>query len=263
MDRDSFSILFSFLEDDIYFLYYCSTNNIKVNGKYVDFSNDKIDWNHVSSLDLSVTMMRDFKNYLNWDIISEVNKENIDIIREFKDEIQWDVICGSMRFHDDDIFSRDNYAFCKEFSEYLLWSRMSRWNNMDEMFVHLFSDKVCWNTISSCIGLSPFLLETYRDKINWTNINNNRAVDRDFANRFNPNIENENKEDEGEDIVMNDIDISNVDMTEVEMRDIELGESIGISVSRNNQNDVIINFIDDLINNDILYDPEDDYDNVD
>lgn len=192
IDPDTFTILFDFLNDDIFFLYFLDSNNICVRRREMNFNS--IDWDVVShEQSLSPQMISFFKTMLNWNILTEIHRDDIEFIREFKDNIDFEIICNKLRFNDNDIFTRNDYEFCHEFSEYLHWTKLSRFSGIDELFIHKFNEHLNWNTLSSVQGLSEFILDTYHEKIVWENTSNNRAICTDLVNRFKPVDETDNE----------------------------------------------------------------------
>jgi hypothetical protein len=262
LDRDSFSIIFNFLEDDIHFIYYCYKNNVKIRGEDIDFSKINIDWNHVSDLELTIEMMKDLSSYLNWNIITSAYKENLEVIREFKDDkIQWDIICSKMRFCDNDIFTRDDYAFCKEFADYLDWNKISRYSGMDELFIHNFADRLNWGTLSSVQGLSEFLLDTYKEKIVWGNTYTNRVLNKSLVDKYNPNVESnydiimeDNIEIDDEFNINDNIPFQDINMTDVQHIDLNITRGTQ-AIDRTMITDIIINI--DENSDDINYEQVD------
>lgn len=195
LGRDTFGIVFDMISDDLNFVLYLKQERIKPKGKDINF--DNFNWDEIShNKNLSFEFIEEFKNQLNWSILTSNNINEIDFIRTFKDNIDWYTISNRLSF--------DNcgyeYDFFEEFSSYINWSKIARWDYISEDFIDKFSEVLDWDVISGCQGLSRYLMEKYIDNINWNRIINNRSIARDLVEEFRPPLE---ETDEDNDIELN------------------------------------------------------------
>jgi len=196
LDKDSFGILADFLDDDLQFLLFLKTFDIRPKDKEIDW--DTLDWENISRQELTVDFIREFKEYLNWDIITNFFLSSEVFIREFQDKVVWDTISSKMKFRND-----YDYDFFEEFSDRFNWIKISKWGNMDEHFVIKFEEYLDWNIISGVQGLTEYLIRRFNHKINWENFNRNYHVPQvlrdQLIDEYNPQ---EEEKDNGDDVEM-------------------------------------------------------------
>ena len=93
----------------------------------------------VKSGDLTVEIIKEIADYLDWREISKNRFLSEDFIREFADKIDWDYIS---KFQ---ILSED---FIKEFKDKVIWWSISCYQNLSEDFIREFADDVDWEYAS-------------------------------------------------------------------------------------------------------------------
>ena len=201
LDKDSFGVLADYLTDDLQFLLFLKIFDIKPKDKEINW--DMLDWEHIARQELTVDFIREFKEYLNWDIITNNFLSSEVFIREFKDNVVWDTISSRMKFRNE-----YDYDFFEEFVDRFNWIKISRWGNMDEYFVIKFEEHLDWNIISSVQGLTEYLIRRFNHKINWENFDRNYHVPQELReelkDEYNPR---EEKDNEDEDENLNDIEM--------------------------------------------------------
>ncbi len=193
LDKDSFGVLADFLSDDLQFLLFLKTFDIRPKDKEINW--DILDWENISHQDLTTDFVRGFKSYLNWDIVTNHYLTSWKFIREFKDDIIWDIISSRMKFKND-----YEYNFYEEFKDKLNWIKISKWGNMDEHFVVLFEECLDWDILSSVQGLTEYLIRRFSHKINWENLSKNYHIPSilrsELISEYNPQEETDNEEEE-------------------------------------------------------------------
>jgi len=142
LDYDTKSIIFNFLSDDFATLYYLWLDD-KIALRRYDF--EKQNWNKISKLNNLPDMFYiDFKDHLNWEIISNMKMEDHDFLDRFKRFIPWKYI------------SRNIY--------------------LTPDFLLKFEDLLDWDILSLCCDLPFTILETKKHKINWRYIKYNQNI---------------------------------------------------------------------------------------
>ena len=136
IDPDSFGIICDMLNDEFDFLIYLKKENILPKNKQIDWST--LDWNYLTTN----------------------NKRNMKFLREFQDYVNWDIISNNF------VFTGDlTYNFFEDFKDKLDWHTISKWNYIAEDFIDMFHKKLDWNVLSSIQFLTPYLIDKYHHKI--------------------------------------------------------------------------------------------------
>ena len=192
LDKDSFSVLADFLNDDLDFLLFLKKFDIRPKDREINWSS--LNWDDISRKELSIDFIREFKSYLNWDIITNHFITSEQFVREFQDVIVWDIISNRMKFKSD-----YEYNFYEEFKEKLDWVKISRWGDMDEHFIVLYEEYLDWDVISSVQGLTEYLIRRFNHRINWENFNRNYHIPQvlraELINEYNPQEEEKDNEE--------------------------------------------------------------------
>ena len=206
IDRDSFGIIADFLSDDLQFLLFLKRYNLKPNNREIIWEN--LMWNDISHQELTIDFIREFKDFLDWNVLTNTYLNSEDFLREFQDYIIWDTVSGRMKF-----MKNYEYDFFEEFKDKLDWVKISRWGNMDEFFIVKFENELDWDILSTVQGLTEYLIRRYHDRISWNSFSRNyhiaQTIRSDAIDEFNtPVINEEIKEEIKEDIPEdNDINI--------------------------------------------------------
>lgn len=111
---------------------------------------DKINWKAISDNHGIMYLLSDFKDHLNWKIVSgnkRFDVNNIDILSEYSDKVNWHIIC-----------SREDFSFT-------------------DAVLSRFANKLDWTLISESekIKFTVELVDKYHDYWNWRVLANNRA----------------------------------------------------------------------------------------
>lgn len=193
LDFDTLGIIYEYLKDNIDFIYYIIKSEYKPFHRRINLNNCNVVWRRVSMREnMSNDFIDTFKDYLNWNIITEDRKNDMNFIRKFPDKCDWYVLSNKMNFEKD----KFDYNFYEEFRLKFHWEKISRYDYIAEDFIDLFSNDLDWNVLSSCQGLTPFLMGKYRDRIEWDEIKRNRTVDQNLVKHYDPNnIEYDTDED--------------------------------------------------------------------
>ena len=204
IDDDSFGIIVDFLKDDLQFLLFLKQNNIKPKGKEIIWKN--LNWNNISKEELSIDFIREFRQHLDWDIITNQFLNSEDYLREFQDNIIWDDVSARMKFT-----NNYEYDFYEEFKDKLDWHRISRCGNMDEYFIIQFENELDWDIISTVQGLTEYLIHRFSNKINWNNFRNNNHIPQELRDIVVDEYDNNDEEV----IFNNDIEIDIVPLEQI------------------------------------------------
>ena len=191
LNYDTLGIIYDFLLDDFNFLYFLKINNLRPKNKDIIWEN--LNWNTINSKDLPNDFIREFHNYLNWNILTSENLDNEEFIREFPDNIVWDLISSKMIFNE-----KYSYKFFEDFKEKLDWDKITQWRNMAEDFIIKFEEDLNWNTLSKCQGLTEYLIHRFHHKINWDRFSNNYNIERSFRNEILDLYDNDEEQNDEE-----------------------------------------------------------------
>lgn len=143
----------------MYRSYYVPLKEFKNNSSY--FTNDRIVNRICRSQILSKKFMREMKDKLNWNLISQYQKLDEDFIEEMKDKI--------------------------------VWSSLIRYNkkvHLSESFIEKMVDYLDWDAVSSCVSVSKEFVLKHLDKLNPDRIQDNYQMREifdsfeEFANMF-------------------------------------------------------------------------------
>jgi hypothetical protein len=127
-------------------------------------------------------IVREFKDLLNWNVISRVPNLSEDFIEEYKDQVNWDWISAIQNLSETFIQKNRNYInwqflsrnnsisvnFIRENIDNLDFQEISKNIILDEDFIREFQDRLDWDSISSSNAiLSDDFLDEFKNKINW------------------------------------------------------------------------------------------------
>ncbi len=182
LDNNVIGIIFSCIADDLNFLLYLRKQKIK---PYYN----PIKWNSIDFYQVSRQIERlernfiiEFKEYLDWDVITDIQIKNQEFLEFFDKNISFNCISNKMRF-DDTL----DYNFFFKYKEQLDWTKIARWDYIAEDFIDIFHIELDWEVLSKQQGLTKYLLEKYIDKIIpsqlQTNINITDALKREIITR--------------------------------------------------------------------------------
>lgn len=114
----------------------------------------KIFWDNISNRrDLTDEFIREFANYLNWDQLSSNSNIYLSetIMEEFKDKINWVLISGNKLLEPWEI---DKYK------DLLNWERLTKWQKLTDEQMYKYSHLLNWDYID-CQKLSIQFMEDY------------------------------------------------------------------------------------------------------
>lgn len=105
---------------------------------------DKVDWErvteHVESQDLSISFIREYADYLNWNKISYY-KHTINFYREFADRFNWWDVSQS------EINERKIKEFKFRFIDEWDWEELCKHSNLSKKFIMRNTELVNWDRI--------------------------------------------------------------------------------------------------------------------
>ena len=93
IDRDSFSIVYLMLDDDVNFLFFILGNNINININY-----DNYDWYNISQTTIPKYIVSKLVNHLEWNVITKKYIDDEIFLRENNENIIWSVFSNKMVF---------------------------------------------------------------------------------------------------------------------------------------------------------------------
>lgn len=135
-----------------------------------------VNWNLISNLDLSLNFISEFKDKLNWDILSYgIIKESEDVILEFKEYINWKILCSSK------ILSENTLRFCYE---YVDWCTVAIFQELSTDFIFDFEKYMDWHLLSLFQKLSEELIIEFKDKVNWTFVSMAQKLSQEFIRKY-------------------------------------------------------------------------------
>jgi hypothetical protein len=129
---------------------------------------------------LSIEFIKEFKNKLSWEIISdnlrEFNFNKIEFIREFQDKLRWYDI--SLKLKEFDLNKID---FIKEFQDKIYWDIISdnlgKWNLNTIEFLREFKDKLDSDDITRCLKYTKLnninnleFIREFKDILQWQDV---------------------------------------------------------------------------------------------
>jgi hypothetical protein len=160
LDNNVIGIIFSCIADDLNFLLYLREQKIKP--YYNPIKWNKIDFYQVSKQieRLERNFIVEFKEYLDWDVVTDIQIKNQEFLEFFDKNISFSVISNKMRFDD----SLD-YNFFLKYKDQLDWTKIARWDYIAEDFIDIFHIELDWEVLSKQQGLTRYLLEKYINKI--------------------------------------------------------------------------------------------------
>ena len=114
---------------------------------------DKVNWDqiseHVWSKDLSISFIREYADFLNWQKISHY-KHTIDFYREFRDRLKW------WNVADSEINERKIKEFKDKFNDEFDWETLCMHSKLSKKFVMRNTELVNWDRL--------FIYQDYDDK---------------------------------------------------------------------------------------------------
>ena len=110
-------------------------------------------WYDLSTQPLPEDFIREFKNFLNWHMLSVHQVLSEELIREFKNRVVWSVISE---------FQILSESFIREFQNKVYWDSISCHQKMSDEFMLEFKDKVYWKWVPT---ISDDLLNKLPDHI--------------------------------------------------------------------------------------------------
>ncbi len=182
LDNNIIGIIFSCISDDFNFLLYLRKNHIKP--YYNPIKWDKIDFYQVSKeiQRLEKEFISEFVDFLDWDIITDIQLKNQSFLEFFNKKINFTIISNKMKF-DDTL----DYNFFFKYKDQLDWTKIAKWDYIAEDFIDIFHIELDWGVLSKQQGLTKYLLEKYIDKIIpsqlQTNINITDTLKREIITR--------------------------------------------------------------------------------
>lgn len=128
-----------------------------------------VNWSYVSTLKLSVSEYAEFKDYLDWDIVSA--HISFDVARLFKNRINWNVLLAStkVKFSDLQIWE---IQYDIDYD----WEVLLKHQDVSETVLSLCLDDIeralpmCWDILTQFRKLSERFIQAHADKVNWDNV---------------------------------------------------------------------------------------------
>lgn len=137
---------------------------------------DCVNWRYICKYQkLTIEELKEFQDYIHWDLISENCSE--EIIDEFKDKVNWSII----------LWKKHPEEFLRKYVGYFNsthWHKISASQTLSEDFIREFSDKVGWISICSTQHLSENFIKEFQDKVDWYCISHYQTLSEDFIREF-------------------------------------------------------------------------------
>jgi len=127
--------------------------------------------------------IEEFKDKVDWNLISCYQKLSEDFIREFKDKVDWLNISERQKLSEN---------FVREFKNFVNWKYISFSQKLSEYFIREFQDKVDWYSISHSQKLSEDFIREFKDKVYWINVSECQKLSVNFRKEFNLKIHKDN-----------------------------------------------------------------------
>lgn len=176
LDLNIIGLVTSFINDELNYLYYLEKNNIKPYYKNINWTNVNIDWtyisNNIDNYDHD-SLIIDFRNKLNWDIITTKKVDDYIFLSKYSDYINFEIFNLNMNFPD-----LLEYEFFNRCDEKIDWIKISRWSNMAEDFIDMFHDKLNWNILCKTQGLTGYIMNKYYNKLILEDLRYNCHIER-------------------------------------------------------------------------------------
>ena len=150
----------------------------------VDEFKDKVDWELISQYQkLSEKFIREFQDKDNYLDISVYQKLSEEFIREFQDKVNWGYISTYQKLSEE---------FIREFQDKVKWYCISEYQKLSENFIREFKDKVNWIYISKCQKLSEDFIREFQNEIYWDDISKYQKLSISCIREFNLKIDPDN-----------------------------------------------------------------------
>ena len=105
---------------------------------------DKVNWDqlseHVWSKDLSISFIREYADFLNWDRISQF-KHTIDFYREFADRIYWWRVAGT------EINEKKIEEFIDKWEDEFDWEQICEYSKLSKKFIERNAELIRWDSV--------------------------------------------------------------------------------------------------------------------
>lgn len=128
-----------------------------------------VNWSYVSTLKLSVSEYAEFKDYLDWDIVS--THISFDVARLFKNRINWNLFLSSTKVDFNDLFDWSIFSDCD-----YDWEVFLKHQDFSQTYLNMYLDEIepaipmCWDFLTQFVKLSERFIQTHADKVNWDNV---------------------------------------------------------------------------------------------
>lgn len=163
----------------------------------------KINWKKLSYKINSIDVIRHFKDYIEWNIVTpKVYEIGYFAIKEFENYVDWDIIKTyklSLSFiydfkHKLDFkYILENNIFSNEFltsiEDYLDWESVSKYQNLSISFIKKYHHKLDWKLLSKWQRLNEKLIKKNEDKVDWNYISQyQKNLSENFIDKFYYNL---------------------------------------------------------------------------
>ena len=112
----------------------------------------------------------------NLSMVNSISKEFRDFIREFKDEVDWEYISE---------YQKLSGKFIREFQDEVDWCCVSYRQKLTENFIRKFKNKVSWFWVSRFQKLTEDFIREFQNDVDWGNISEYQKVSKKFLKEFN------------------------------------------------------------------------------
>jgi len=121
------------------------------------YTNDYFWFNLSLTYNLESDVFTDFKDLINWTIVSRERYLTENFIRKHKESVKWMLISSYQRLSE---------KFIEEFSDKVVWIKISRWQRLSEEFIRRHIKKLNWNELlnNDYLSLSPEFICELREK---------------------------------------------------------------------------------------------------
>lgn len=154
---------------------------------------EKLDWEQVSKQsDLSDSFLQEYKEMLNWRLLSQYRTFTKESIETFKKHVHWEEICSYQSCLDVSFIYKNSKHICfaflstnehiteevvKEFKEKINWARMLTDCDVDICLVEEFKEYINWSEVSKHADrLRSHFISAFREELHWEEVSKNIPV---------------------------------------------------------------------------------------
>lgn len=146
-----------------------------------------LNWDQISNRNLSLEFVTEYKDYLNWTIISRKSYPSI-YYKLFIDKLDWKVICSHKKL---------DPKFIKKYSKYMVWDCITIYGCItDDIFIEYFEELYCSKNFNSIfenpnctVSCDVFDKYTsYFENTTWKKISSYQHITFEFVDKYINNL---------------------------------------------------------------------------